>query len=193
MPQEIEIEFKNLLLKEEFDRLMDYFEFTLDDFITQSNFYFDTPSFSLKEKGSALRVRQKSGQYVLTLKEPAEIGLLETHQVIEELSPQELKRFKIPAGSVSVQLQKLGINPIDIVYFGRLSTDRAEKKYRHGLIVLDHSRYLKKEDFEIEYEVTDELAGRQIFYELLDEMQIDIRETKNKIRRFYEEKTRING
>ncbi len=48
------------------------------------NHYFETPSFSLKEAGSALRIRHKGATYTLTLKQPAEVGLLETHQVVTE-------------------------------------------------------------------------------------------------------------
>ena len=48
------------------------------------NHYFETPDFSLKEAGSALRIRHKGETYTLTLKQPAEIGLLETHQVVTE-------------------------------------------------------------------------------------------------------------
>ena len=47
------------------------------------NHYFETPDFSLKA-GSALRIRHKGETYTLTLKQPAEIGLLETHQVVTE-------------------------------------------------------------------------------------------------------------
>lgn len=48
------------------------------------NHYFETPNFSLKEAGSALRIRHKGETYTLTLKQPAEVGLLETHQVVTE-------------------------------------------------------------------------------------------------------------
>ncbi|MCY7706811.1 CYTH domain-containing protein, partial [Bacillus safensis] len=40
------------------------------------------PQFDIKSQLAALRMREKNGQWVLTLKEPHEIGLLETHQTI---------------------------------------------------------------------------------------------------------------
>ena len=82
MTQEIEIEFKNIVTKEEFDTLCK--SFSIEAFTKQVNHYFETPDFSLKEAGSALRIRHKGETYTLTLKQPAEIGLLETHQVVTE-------------------------------------------------------------------------------------------------------------
>ncbi len=74
MTQEIEIEFKNIVTKEEFDTLCK--SFSIEAFTKQVNHYFETPDFSLKEAGSALRIRHKGATYTLTLKQPAEIGLL---------------------------------------------------------------------------------------------------------------------
>ncbi|WP_368895813.1 CYTH domain-containing protein, partial [Priestia megaterium] len=45
MKQEIEIEFKNIVTKEEFDRLRSHFQLTEDQFVSQENHYFDTPAF----------------------------------------------------------------------------------------------------------------------------------------------------
>ncbi|MEH7347045.1 CYTH domain-containing protein, partial [Bacillus sp. JJ1532] len=54
--------------------------------------------------------------------------------------------------------------------------------------VLDHSYYLNKEDFEIEYEVSNREKGLEVFSELLLNLDIPIRKTDNKIMRFYKEK-----
>ncbi|WP_243385693.1 CYTH domain-containing protein [Bacillus kexueae] len=187
MNQEIEIEFKNLLTKDEFDRFVSHFNLTDASFFTQENHYFDTPSFSLKDKGAALRIRKKNGRYTLTLKQPAPVGLLETHQ---PLSEQEFKvainDSKLPqAGDVMDKLKELHIAQHDLQFFGTLTTDRAEISHEKGLIVLDWSRYLKKEDFELEFEVQDEAEGKQAFLQLLDTFNIPLRKTENKIKRFY--------
>ena len=47
MTQEIEIEFKNIVTKEEFDTLCK--SFSIEAFTKQVNHYFETPDFSLKE------------------------------------------------------------------------------------------------------------------------------------------------
>ncbi len=99
MTQEIEIEFKNLLTKSEFLKLSEALCMKEHDFKQQVNHYFDTKDFSLKQKKSALRIREKDGAFVLTLKEPAAVGLLETHQ---ELAAPDLDVFKIPDGPSNV-------------------------------------------------------------------------------------------
>ncbi|MBT2573807.1 CYTH domain-containing protein [Bacillus sp. ISL-51] len=190
MTQEIEIEFKNLLTKSEFLMLADAFNMMENDFKHQVNHYFDTKDFSLKQKKSALRIREKNGAYVLTLKEPAAVGLLETHQ---KLAAPDLDGFTIPEGPVKEQLTGLGINPDLICYFGTLTTKRAEKETEKGLIVLDHSRYLNKEDFELEFEAADWDEGKQAFEQLLQRFSIPQRMTKNKIMRFYEQKQTEGG
>ncbi|QNG59566.1 CYTH domain-containing protein [Metabacillus idriensis] len=194
MTQEIEIEFKNLLTEEEFLRLAGFFHITKDDFSLQENHYFDTPDFQLKEMGSALRIRNKNNQYILTLKEPAPVGLLETHQILNRKHADQILSSAacIPAGQIMDRLQSLGIDGESITFFGTLSTNRSEKKYKEGLIVLDHSRYLNREDYEIEYEVSNAESGLAIFHELLSALHIPIRETPNKIKRFYNQKYKCN-
>ncbi|PLR97600.1 CYTH domain-containing protein [Bacillus sp. T33-2] len=189
MSQHIEIEFKNLLKKEEFSRLQTYFKLDGSKFKKQVNHYFDTSSFSLKNAGSALRIREKGNQYELTLKQPDETGLLETSQI---LSGQEasaaLQHSVFPEGIIKDSLANMRVDTDSLVFFGSLTTLRAEKEYENGLIVLDHSYYLNKEDFELEYEVTDAIEGLSIFNNLLEELNIPKRETDNKIKRFYNEK-----
>ena len=101
MSQNLEIEFKNMLTKEEYERLIKTFQFHKSSIYTQENHYFDTAHFDLKEKGSALRIRQKDGKFELTLKQPCKEGLLETNQV---LSPAEASKAmtenKLPNGMV---------------------------------------------------------------------------------------------
>ncbi|MGM0874631.1 MAG: CYTH domain-containing protein [Bacillota bacterium] len=194
MSQEIEIEFKNLLTEDEFLKIKDTFHIEDNEFILQDNHYFDTPHFSLKELGAALRIRKKQEHYVMTLKEPAKVGLLETHQKItEEAASEIIKTGRLLEGEIVERLLQLRIDVKTIMYFGTLTTMRAEKKHRNGLLVLDHSRYLTVEDFELEFEVQDEATGKIAFQKLLNDLAIPIRHTKNKIRRFYEQKYKEMG
>lgn len=192
MSQEIEIEFKNLLTKNEFIKLKDIFHIEDNEFILQDNHYFDTPQFSLKELGAALRIRKKHEDYVLTLKEPATVGILETHQILTAEEANEMIEMGcLLDGQIVDRIQQLGVNSQLFTYFGTLSTMRAEKNYENGLIVLDHSRYLTVEDYELEYEVQEEEPGKIIFLELLAKHNIPIRQTKNKIHRFYDQKRKL--
>ena len=189
MSETIEIEFKNLLTKVEYENLLQTFNVKEKDVVMQSNHYFDTPEFDLKNLGSALRIREKRNNLELTLKQPASVGLLETTQHLSVNEFQAAIQLQIfPKGIVQERLEQLKIAFNKIVYFGSLTTKRAEFPYKVGLLVLDHSFYLKKEDYEIEYEVEDFQTGQLVFQELLKQYDIPIRKTQNKIARFYQQK-----
>jgi uncharacterized protein YjbK len=193
MSENIEIEFKNLLTEEEFGRLKSFFGFDNKNFKKQVNHYFDTNQFDLKEQGCALRIREKKGQFEMTLKQPAPVGLLETNQYIPEQAAQNmLATGEIPVGPVRTALSALFGHHDPVVYFGSLTTERAEKAYQGGLVVLDHSTYLDKNDYELEYEAEEEKSGREIFHALLSGLNIPSRKTDNKVMRFYKQKQRIS-
>lgn len=189
LKQEIEIEFKNIVTKEEFDRLRSHFQLTENQFISQENHYFDTPVFSLKDCGAALRIRSKKNKFVLTLKQPHQEGLLETHEALTNEQAKELLdgSAKIPS-TIQQLITDLQVDSHSLTYFGTLRTSRAEIPYKNGLLVLDHSFYLGAEDYELEYEVTDANEGAKYFEQLLTELDIKKKPTENKIRRFYKRK-----
>ncbi len=188
MAKEIEIEFKNLLTTEEFAKLSSAFNVEESDFLSQANHYFDTEDFKLKDARSALRIRSKSGQHMLTLKTPHGEDLLETHQPLSDKGAESLlKGGRFPEGEVRDTLLELNIDPATLHHFGTLKTKRSEQPFKGGLLVLDQSEYLNKEDFELEYEAADRSEGEAIFLELLETFQIPVRPTKNKVRRFYDE------
>lgn len=191
MSQNIEIEFKNMLTKEEFNQLKSHFQVKSSDFIKQENHYFDTLDFALKEKGCALRIREKKGRFEMTLKQPHPEGLLETNQILsDEQANVLLNGGQIMDGIVKAQITTLNVNTDDIQYFGSLITDRVEFPYLEGLLVLDFSSYLNVQDYEVEYEVSNRDIGESTFLNLLSKLNIPIRKSKNKVRRFYEEKKR---
>ncbi|KUP07535.1 hypothetical protein Q75_04695 [Bacillus coahuilensis p1.1.43] len=184
--QEIEIEFKNILTKQEFDTLLQWFQIKSEQFQPQTNYYFDTEDYLLKKNESALRIRKKGHDFILTLKQPLEEGLLETHQVLSENEALALLNGgPIPYGLVYDQVEAVVSTPASIVYFGELMTERTEVAYKDGIIVLDKSHYLNHTDYEVEYEVRDAVTGKKTFEELLHSLSIPIRETNNKIKRFY--------
>lgn len=189
MSENIEIEFKNLLIKEEYRQLLKIFQISKSLIKTQINHYFDTPGFSLKAEKMALRVREKEDQYELTLKQPATIGLLETNQILQtEAAKNFIKQGVFPEGLIKEKLFSQNIAIEQIKYFGTLITNRAEINYHDGLLVFDHSSYLNIEDFELEYEVKDAEKGKEIFKSLLSKLNIPPRKTENKIQRFYNQK-----
>jgi uncharacterized protein YjbK len=190
--QEIEIEFKNLLTYEEFLQLISAFEVQKPDFNKQTNYYFDTEDFQLKDHKSALRIRFKKNTYTLTLKQQFYKHILETHQTIDKnIFPNILGGLPLPEGEVTEVLRKLNIDIAEIKFLGELTTNRVELPYQEGLLVLDENHYLGKIDYELEYESADYKKGQQIFQELLKSKNIPERETKSKIHRFFAEKAAI--
>jgi uncharacterized protein YjbK len=187
--QEIEIEFKNLLTYREFLGLIHDFDIQKSDFTEQTNYYFDTEDFQLKNHKSALRIRVKKDIYTLTLKQQFDKHILETHQTIDnDQFPKVLSGNPLPEGKVSEVLRKIHIEIPDIKYLGNLTTNRVELPYHDDLLVLDENHYLGKIDYEIEYESADYNKGQQNFLELLESKNIPVRETKSKIHRFFDEK-----
>lgn len=189
MTQEVEIEFKSMLTKDEYDALLNAYGLT-DKVNWQANDYFDTPAFELKNHGAALRIREKKHGQVLTLKQPHEVGLLETHATITETEAENLFKYGIiHDDQMKEALASFHLSgPLE--HLGRLETKRAEFETPEGLIVLDESHYLEIHDYEIEFEVTDEAKGKIAFEQLLHHHGIPFRPAKNKIVRFMEEKMR---
>ncbi|WP_337017352.1 CYTH domain-containing protein [Oceanobacillus massiliensis] len=185
MTQEIEIEYKNLLLKKEFEQLLNSLPFP-EQGKKQINHYFETDDLSLKANGCALRIREKGGKYQLTLKEPHPDGLLETH---DSLTEQEARNWLegniITKEHTSKQMQKKGVSIDNLKYFGSLTTLRREAAYEGVLLVLDHSHYHNQEDFEFELEAPSKETGSNVFNQILKDHQIIKRETPNKIERFF--------
>lgn len=187
MSQELEIEFKNMLTKEEFEQLILHFNLEPEAFHLQHNHYFDTADSALRTVRSGLRIRQLNNRNELTLKEPANgIALTETTDILTDEQVEAVLQHKqpIPANDVLKRLNALNISIKLLQKIGTLSTTRAEIDYRGGLLVFDYSQYADQEDYELEYEVTDEATGRIIFMELLQTCKIPVRPAQKKLARF---------
>lgn len=140
MAKELEIEFKNMLTKEEYSELLGEQKLAP---ISQTNHYFDTADFRLRDQKAALRLRTIGSRYECTLKTPAASGNYETTDSLDEGQASAmlgLRQFDAP--EVSAELERLGVSPSDLTHIGSLTTHRAEIEYKGGLLVLDHSEYL---------------------------------------------------
>lgn len=193
LSQEIEIEFKNLISEFEYTKLLKHYSiYHHTPVYEQVNHYFDTKGMTLQHKQSALRVRYKKQQFVLTLKQPHDVGLLETHQTLSEQEFNTLKQNgTIKDGPVYHQLESLLETPVHqlkLQYLGKLTTERTEIVLADGLLVLDKSYYFDCVDYEMEFECTEETAGRKAFQSLIDFWGLRWVEPPNKIERFYKEK-----
>ena len=184
MSTNLEIEFKNMLTKTEYQQLMNHFNPQNLSLITQQNIYYDTANASLKQLKSALRIRIKNETYELTLKLPQSIGLLEINQ---SLTADDVWQFnnhkKLPPGAVVDALISHNIDVSHLNIITDLITKRFECPYEGGLLVLDESFYHEITDYELEYEVTDYDIGHHQFQTLLNHYHIPLRPAKSKIKR----------
>ena len=156
MSTNLEIEFKNMLDESEYKKLIEHFAIEENQIWTQKNVYFDTKTFDLNKNQAALRVRIKNNTYELTLKTKADVGLIETNQLITKSDYANLKHdHLLVKGLVYDKLLELGIDVNELRVITDLTTKRAEVSYEDGLLVLDKSFYGEVIDFELEYEVKD--------------------------------------
>ena len=186
MTHEIEIEFKNMLTKEQYDLLLQHFHIQPEQIKYQVNHYFDTESWHLKQLMSGLRIRQIGDRFECTLKEKTtdNAHLETTDPLTQDQAEQLLNGAPFHTPSVRERLEALQI-PIDqLKLFGSLATNRVELNYKGGNLVFDHSIYMHQDDYEVEYEAVDETTGQLIFDEFLAAHDIQKNIAPKKIARF---------
>ena len=66
MNKHVEKEYKMLVNKEQFDKLCSLYENL--NFITQTNTYYDTVNGDIQKKKGAMRIRERNGRFLFTLK-----------------------------------------------------------------------------------------------------------------------------
>lgn len=186
MAQQLEIEFKNVLTKQQYEQLLLDFNIQKNAIHRQVNHYFDTPTNALRKLQSGLRIRIIDDYYECTLKEKSsKHAHLET---TDELTDDHAKKMLAGQGFYAPEVAKrltLHHIPLEqLAVFGSLTTDRVEIPYKEGLLVFDHSFYLQCDDYEVEYESKDEIKGNAIFDEFLQQYGIKKQIADKKIARF---------
>lgn len=177
----LEIEFKTLLTKEEYDSLKDFFKEQPP--IRQTNHYIDTPDQAIRDHQMALRIRTLADRAELTLKVPQEAGHFEYNQALTfDQVEYFLSNKKLPQGEIASFLSDLGIPLAALDVWGSLETERREKRIPKGLLAFDRSRYNSIEDYELEMEV-DAASDETYFHEFLKEKQIEYKPAKSKVAR----------
>lgn len=160
MEQNLEVEYKMLLSKEQFYALKAHYPEPA--FVAQTNTYFDTASHSLKNKGMALRIREQSGAYKITLKIPQEDGILEYEQVVSDASVTSL----YASSGLMQQLMALGIEE-ELLVTHQMRTERAMVHLAQAELCFDINTYANCLDYEVEYEQTQPHDGLSEFVKLL--------------------------
>lgn len=195
MSEEIEIEFKSMLIQNEYEELLRYYNITDDQFVIQTNLYFDTADFQLKKHGMGLRIRRFDTKAEATLKIPQSVGLLEVTDALtitEVEQALDKKQFASGAAEILARLKQLNISLLDLSLIGKLITRRAEFTISEGKLALDESWYGQQHDFELELEVSDSSYGEEDFNQLLKKFDLPYRKTQNKIARAVTEQQERN-
>ena len=153
MSNNIEIEAKVILSRQDYKKVFDTLKTRITDTHTQTNFYIDSQDRVLKKNDIALRIREYNRTYVLTCKTPLSEGLLEKNQELSEkvaLEMINLNRF--PSGGIQDFLELLDIDVSNLEVLASLTTRRNELSIDSSKISLDENTYGNKVDYEIEVE-----------------------------------------
>jgi uncharacterized protein YjbK len=186
--QELEQEAKGLLTEQQYVLLLSHFTLERDSAKKQKNSYFDTLDWKLDSRNMMLRVREKKGEFELTLKEEAVGGdRIETnHRPLTHEQGIELRQSGVlPESKIQERMEELNILP-PFMYQGDLITHRIEIPYRGCKLALDSNLYLDQRDFEIEMEKEEANADeKKALAILLQELNIPYVLALSKAKRFF--------
>lgn len=186
MSNAIEIEAKALVSQDDYRKLAKLFPDSPR--YTQTNHYIDSDTRILNKEGIALRIREKNGQYELTLKTPLSQGLLEKNCVITKQQFDDFKEKGVfPKGDTSRFLTMLDIDIATLKILTSLTTDRIDVEYKGGLLSIDRNCYSGKTDYEVEFEYNNLGGAKKVLSDLFEENGIAYTFTKaSKTRRAME-------
>lgn len=190
MAQNLEIEYKTMLDKSTYQRLLAHYQLKENDFHTQTNYYFDTKEALLKKKNCGLRIRLLDKKAEYTLKTPEKDGRLETTELFSyEEGIHFIQTDTLPkSGAVYTKLFEIGVSVDELSSIGYLTTKRAEFSIHEGLLALDESTSENLHDYELELEVSHAEKGEKDFHHLLNTLEIPFQPAKNKIQRMVDSK-----
>lgn len=172
MSNAIEIEAKVLVNKDQYKILTK--EFSTYPRYVQTNYYIDTDDRALSKDGIALRIREKEGQYELTLKTPLSQGLLEKNAPITMNQFVELRDDGVfPETDLKRFLTMLDFDVNELKILTSLSTERIDVQYEHGLLSIDRNTYSGQTDYEVEFEYNNLEDAKRILGALLKEKGIE--------------------
>lgn len=179
MNKNIEKEYKLLVTKEQFERLLSYYPDAV--FKEQTNTYYDTEDHAIQKKQGAMRIREKNGTFLFTLKMHSDRGLLEYEKRVEENSIRALEDPQIKDLLSSYDIQG------DLKAITFLTTKRAMIDTGYAELCFDENHYHGYCDYEIEYEYKKEHDGLSAFQKILAPLHIRYKQNcKSKIQRAIE-------
>ena len=159
MEENLEIEFKILITKNIYKKIINDYKIT--DSYQQTNYYLMHPK--LNELKYSLRIRKKNNQYELTLKQPQINGNLETNLIINKKIKDKIIKHELINNEIFDLLKPYNLDSTMLITNYYLTTIRSEINTEYGLICIDYNQFNGLEDYELEYEVIDYNSGKQAF------------------------------
>ena len=177
-----EVEFRTLLTKEEYTKLVNKFKGMKQD--VQTNHYFDTQRFSLKATDASLRVRERT-ELELTLKKKKGYNIQYFSQPINQEEFDTIKETGVLLDcELAIEVQNI-IGSQKVINFMSLTTDRVYLPYSNGILFIDKSTYLGVTDYELEYDAKNYHSGKSEFIAIINEFGIQYKKAEKKIKRAY--------
>ena len=184
MADKLEVSFRTLLTKTEYNRLCKMYESAPSNL--QTNYYFDTQRFTLKAAEVVLRVRVREGnRYELALRRKKGYNKIEIVDIITEEQFQELLNGSdIPSLEIKAEITDL-IKEQKLVNYLSISTYRIFFPHKHGVLAIDKCDYLGQTDYELEFQAATRDQGKKEFVETVKELGINYKVAETKIKRAY--------
>ena len=164
MNKNIELEYKVLLNKEQFDILIALYPDLI--FRKQVNTYYDTKDMSIRSMKGAMRIREVNNSFIFTLKMHKDNDLLEYECEVEKNAVESLQ-----TNEINILLKQYGLKG-PFQQLTSLTTYRGMHITEYAEICFDKNYYGDTMDYEIEYEYKKEHDGLKEFQAILDHVHI---------------------
>lgn len=207
----IEKELKYILDRQSFRRLYGFLckQKKPDFIVRQVNYYFDTKTFSIQNKGISVRVRIWADNAELTCKiaaidEKKAKDFMHSYEYTKQITIMDAKNLLKNGISINIISNLIKPHSIDIshdpsplICHGRLRTARIGFTIENGLdpLLLDINAYLDTFDYELEWETADIDRARTKLQDLFNCSEVNLpshTKLKTKRKRYFERKSSLN-
>lgn len=174
MSHNVEREFKTVIPKAQYENIISFYSLE-DNIFLQTNHYFDTKDLKLSKQDIVVRIRQKGDRfYKVTIKKQHPNEAFESHFLLNKDQALDMIKngFNTRAFIPDVDFE--------VSYVTSIDNYRASMPYLNGTMYIDRCAYCGTDDFEIEYEVSDEVEGFQNFMKFLDMFGVEFKKTRRK-------------
>lgn len=164
MNKNIELEYKVLVTKEQFEAL--YERYNKPSFRTQVNVYYDTLDMAIRKTRGSMRIRDLYDRHIFTFKMGSQFGLLEFEKDVPSNSLESLEDEEI----CNLLARYHFHGPFK--QLTKLKTQRAIINTGNAELCFDISEYNGHMDYEIEYEYLKDHDGLHDFQAILDTINV---------------------